>query len=69
MNSPTPPSEDTKEDSPASQPCFRKIEFPAVAAALCCARMPAPADEHSDKHAHEPLWTDLWSEQPWFGVP
>ena len=53
MNSPTPASEDTKDDSPEFQPCFRKIEFPAVASALCCGRTPAPADEQRDKHAHD----------------
>ena len=69
MNSSIPPDQGGEDDHPTSQPRFRKIEFPAVAAALCCARMPAPADEEGDKHAHEPLGTDLWAEQPWFGVP
>ena len=69
MNSPIPANEDAKGDHPTPQPCFREIQFPAVAAALCCEQMPAPADERGDKHAQEPLWTDLWAEQPWFGVP
>ena len=69
VNSLIPANEHTKDDRPTTQPCFREIGFPAVAAALCCARMPPPEDERADKHPQEPLWTDLWAEQPWFGVP
>ena len=69
MNLSTSAGEDSKDDSATSEPCFRKIGLPAVAGALCCARMSAPADEHGDKHAHEPLWTDLWAEHPSYGVP
>ncbi len=75
MNSSTPANEVIKDDSPTFQPCFRKIGFPAVAAALCCARMPPPADERVDKHARDDAHAgepgDYWAEeeQPWFGVP
>ena len=74
MNSSRPASGDTKDDSPTSQPRFPKIGFPAVAAALCCARMRPPADERVDKHAHDDANVgepgDYWAEeeQPWFGV-
>jgi hypothetical protein len=77
MNSSPPAttaSEDIKDDSPA-EPCFRKIGLPAVAGALCCARMPAPADGRVDKRGRDDANAgehgDYWAEeeQPWFGVP
>ena len=75
LNSSTPANEDAKDDRLTTQPCFREIGFPAVAAALCCARMPPPTDEHDDKHARDDATArdsgDYWVEevQGWFGVP
>ena len=57
------------KDYPTSTEGFREISNRAVAAALCSEHMPPPADERVEKQAHEPLWTNLWAEQPWFGVP
>jgi hypothetical protein len=68
MNSSIPTNEDGEDDSPTSQACFREIGIAAVAAALCCARLPPPADERVAKDARELSWTDLLEEQPWFGV-
>ena len=56
-------------DYPLSTEGFHDIGIPAVAAALRCEHMPAPADECDESQAHEPLWMDLWTERPWFGVP
>jgi len=69
MMSSSIPANDGEDEHPASLPCFREIGFPAVAAALCCEKMPVPADERAEKHARESLSTDSWAEQPWFGVP
>jgi len=68
INSPIPPDEGGEDDHPKFQARFRKTGFPAVAAALCCARMPAPADERMDKHAHEDANAGK-PDEPWFGVP
>ena len=46
------------KDYPTSTEDYHEISFPAVAAALCCEHMPAPADERADEHAHQPSWTD-----------
>jgi len=56
-------------DYPLSTGGFHDIGIPAVAAALRCEHMPAPADECVDKQAHELSWIDLLEEQSWFGVP
>jgi hypothetical protein len=75
MNSSIPTDDGGEDDHSTSQARFREIGFPAVAAALCCAQMPAPADEQKDKHVHDDATAgepgDYWSEeeQPWFGVP
>jgi hypothetical protein len=69
MNSSIPANEDPEGDHPTPQPFFRKIGFPAVAAALYCARLPPPEDERVAQDAHELSSTDLLEEQPWFGVP
>ena len=57
------------KDYPLSGEGYHEVDICAVAAALCCEQTGAPADERADKPAHEPLWTDLWAKQPWFGVP
>ena len=69
MNSSIPLDEGGEDDHPTSQARFREIGFPAVAAALYCAQLPPPADERGGKHPHEPLWADLWAEQPRFSMP
>jgi hypothetical protein len=57
------------KDYPLSTEGYHDIGIPAVAAALRCEHMSAPADERVDRQAHELSSTDLLEEQPWFGVP
>jgi len=57
------------KDYPTSTEGYHEIGNRAVAAALYCEHMSPPAEERADTHPHEPLWVDLWTEQPWFGMP